>query len=198
LQNNAVDMDFLIVGLGNPGMQYENTRHNVGFMVADKLAARHSIAMKKEASFKGVLGKGKIGSSSCWLLKPTTFMNHSGDAVVLVQHYNKVQISNVLVVSDDVALPYGKLRLREEGSSGGHHGLESVEMRLGTQRYARLRIGVGDREEGDLDEHVLGKFQGEELSNLPNLIEQAAIAVEAWVAKKEQSPRIEDTNCKES
>jgi PTH1 family peptidyl-tRNA hydrolase len=191
-------MDFLIVGLGNPGMQYENTRHNIGFMVVEKLAARHSIAMKKEASFKGVLGKGKIGSSGCWLLKPTTFMNHSGDAVVLVQRYTKVQISNILVVSDDVALPYGKLRLREEGSSGGHNGLESVETRLGTQYYARLRVGVGDREEGDLEDHVLGKFQGEEFSNLPSLIEQAAVAVEAWVAKKEQSPRIEDTNCKES
>jgi PTH1 family peptidyl-tRNA hydrolase len=180
-------MMFLIVGLGNPGMQYENTRHNLGFMVADKLAERNAIAMKKETSFKGVLGKGIIGSRDCLLLKPMTFMNHSGDAVVLVQRYYQVLPHNILVISDEVALPYGKLRLSEKGSCGGHRGLESVELRLGTQYYARLRIGVGDREEGDLADHVLGKFQGEELANLPTLIEQAAVAVETWVAKKEQN-----------
>jgi PTH1 family peptidyl-tRNA hydrolase len=177
---------FLIVGLGNPGGEYANTRHNLGFRVADKLSLTHAIMMKKESSFKGILGKGKIGLSSCILFKPMTFMNNSGDAVVLVQQYYQVPPDDILVISDEVALPYGKLRLSEKGSSGGHRGLMSIEHSLCTQDYARLRIGIGDRQEGDLADHVLGKFRDEELAGLPPMVAQAASLVEEWVTKKEK------------
>lgn len=175
---------FLIVGLGNPGDEYANTRHNLGFMVADKLSLTHAIMMKKELPFKGILGKGKIGLSNCLLFKPMTFMNNSGDAVVLVQQYYQVPPDDILVISDEVALPYGKLRLSEKGSCGGHRGLMSIEHSLCTQDYARLRIGIGDRAEGDLADHVLGKFRDEELANVPQMVTQAASLVEEWVAKK--------------
>lgn len=180
---------FLIVGLGNPGNEYENTRHNLGFMVTDKLSLNHAIMMKKESSFKGVLGKGKIGLSNCLLFKPMTYMNHSGDAVVLVQQYYQVPTDDILVISDEVALPYGKLRLSEKGSSGGHRGLMSIEHSLCTQEYTRLRIGIGDRKEGDLADHVLGRFLDDELANLPPLVTQAASLVEEWVAKKEYNKK---------
>ena len=175
---------FLVVGLGNLGAKYDGTRHNLGFMVADKLAERNGIALKNESTLKGMLGKGKIGSAECFLLKPTTFMNLSGEAVVLVRQYYKVPVDQILVISDEVALPFGKMRLSEKGSNGGHRGLESVELMLGTQHYARLRIGVGDREVGELSDHVLGKFEGEQKTALSQLIEQAVIAVETWVARK--------------
>ncbi len=178
-----------MVGLGNPGAEYAMSRHNIGFSVADKLAERNGITMKKEAAMKGWLGKGKAKETEFFLLKPATYMNNSGESVGKAVRYYQVPVPKILVISDDVALPFGKLRLSDKGSSGGHNGLESIEMSLGTQHYARLRFGVGDREEGDLTDHVLGKFTEEERAKLPELIELAAQTVETWMNQGSEAAR---------
>ena len=192
---------YLIVGLGNPGSEYALTRHNIGFMIADKLAERNGIALKKEASLKGMIGKGKIVDTDFFLLKPCTFMNNSGEAVVLVQRYFQIPIHQILVISDEVALPFGKMRLSDKGSCGGHRGLESVELKLGTLHYARLRFGIDDREHGELADYVLEKFSDPEFAELPILIERAAEGVETWMNKGSEAARrilLPKQNLKES
>ena len=180
---------FLIVGLGNPGAKYAMTRHNIGYMVADLLAERNGIEMKKETRMKGWLGKGKAQEADFFLLKPATYMNHSGESVGKVVRYYQVPMPKILTVSDEIALPFGKMRLSEKGSAGGHKGLENIELNLGTQHYARLRFGIGDRKEGDLADYVLSTFTEEELAALPELIEQAALAVEAWMNQGSEAAR---------
>lgn len=166
----------VVVGLGNPGKTYEGTRHNIGFEVVDEIAARWSLGWKKSLSFKGMIAE-KEGR---FLLKPTTYMNLSGEAVAALLHFYKIDPSSLLVVVDDVALPFGQLRLRGEGSSGGHNGLKSIEAHLGTQHFARLRVGVGGPE-GDLASYVLDPFSGEEKEAVPRIRERAASAVELWI-----------------
>ncbi len=180
---------YLIVGLGNPGTKYAFTRHNIGFIIADKISERNGIVLREEKAFKGLLGKGRVGEVEFFLLKPTTFMNNSGEAAALAQRYFGIPIYQILVISDEVALPFAKMRLSDRGSSGGHKGLESIEAKLGTQHYARLRFGVGDREQGELADHVLSNFVDQELAVLPNLIEQAALAVETWMNKGSDAAR---------
>ncbi len=171
----------LIVGLGNPGKTYEKTRHNIGFTAVDLLARKYRLEFKKQLQFKGVLAEGKIGETSVMLLKPLTFMNLSGEAVVLVMRYYQMDLSQLLIITDDVALPLGQLRIRINSGSGGHNGLKSVEESLQTNRYPRLRIGVGDRDHGDLLDHVLGKFSKEEETLIPSVLERVVQAVEIWL-----------------
>lgn len=180
---------FLIVGLGNPGPEYDLTRHNIGFMIVDKIAEHNGVSMRKEGSLKGVIGRGKIGERDFFLLKPMTYMNNSGEAVSLTRRYYRVAMHQVLVISDEVALPFAKARLSEKGGAGGHRGLQNIEEMLGTQHYARLRIGIGDRKEGDLADFVLSRFTDEEQTNLSALIARAVKAVELWMNEGSEAAR---------
>ena len=173
----------LIVGLGNPGKTYDRTRHNVGFAAVEKFARKHGLEFKKQLKFKGSLAVGKIGDDPVILLMPLTFMNLSGEAVALVMHYFQIDLSRLLIITDDVALPLGQLRIRINSGSGGHNGLQSVEECLQTNRYPRLRIGVGDRQDGDLADHVLAKFTVEEDKLVPGVLDRVVQAVEIWLDK---------------
>jgi len=171
----------LIVGLGNPGKTYDQTRHNIGFAAIEKFAQKHGFTFKKQAKFSGELASGKIGDDSLILLKPLTYMNLSGESVADVFRYYKIDLSRLIILTDDVAIPLGQLRIRINSSSGGHNGLQSVEDCLQTNRYPRLRIGVGDREGGDLADYVLGKFTQEEQKLIPAVLERVVHAVEIWL-----------------
>lgn len=174
-------MAALIVGLGNPGKTYDRTRHNIGFEAVDRLAQKYGLVFKKQLKFKGALAEGKIGETAVMLLKPLTYMNLSGESVALIMHYFQIDLSRLLILVDDVALPLGQLRIRINSSAGGHNGLKSVEECLQTNRYPRLRIGVGDRDHGDLADHVLGRFSKEEETLIPSVLERAVQAVEIWL-----------------
>ncbi len=165
-------MKYLIVGLGNIGPEYTLTRHNIGFMVLDQLAAQHQATFQLDrlAFFASCKYKGR----SLHLIKPTTYMNHSGKAVRYWLEKLKVPVENILVVVDDIALPFGKLRIRAQGSSAGHNGLKSLEAHLGTQAYARLKFGIGSNfAKGQQADYVLAPFTLQERNELPSFIDQA-------------------------
>lgn len=173
LTSLPADMKYLLVGLGNIGPEYADTRHNIGFMVLDYLARKHeaSFDISRHAFVTEIKHKGK----SFTLVKPTTYMNLSGKAVAHYLTSLKIPVENMLVITDDLALPYGKLRMRAKGSAGGHNGLKHIEETLGTHEYARLRFGVGDNfSKGRQVDYVLSPFGQEELQQLPELTEQAA------------------------
>ena len=174
---------YLIVGLGNPGKSYDKTRHNIGFRALAELARKHRLEFRKKADFKGSVAEGQIGNIPVLLLMPQTFMNESGEAVALMMRYYQIDLSRLLILADDVALPLGQLRMKINSGTGGHNGLKSIEDHLETNRYARLRIGVDDREEGDLSSHVLGKFSAEEEKLVPGVLERAVQSVEIWLDK---------------
>ena len=164
----------LIIGLGNPGKKYEKTRHNMGFMVLDHLSDISQIDIDKEV-FNGLLGRGKLFNNDVLLFKPTTFMNLSGTAVLQVVNYFKINIEDVIVVFDDMALPVGQIRLRKSGSSGGQKGMQNIIDLLHTSEIKRIRVGIG-QPSYDVVDYVLGKPLKEEMP----LIEDAIIrAVEA-------------------
>ena len=167
----------MVVGLGNPGRQYANTRHNVGFMTADQLAARHGASPWKD-QMGALTAKARIGDVDVLLVKPQTFMNDSGEAVGRLWRWHKLELADVLVVSDDIDLPLGKLRLRERGSAGGHNGLKSIFAHLHSQEIARLKIGVGRPDRREVIDHVLSPFTPAEREELPIVIAEAADAVE--------------------
>jgi len=163
----------LVVGLGNPGRQYAGTRHNVGFLVVDELARRAAAGFRAEPKWDAEVAPcgGRM------LIKPQTFMNLSGESVGNYARYHRLESCEVLVILDDAALPFGDLRLRKTGGAGGHNGLESILMHMGTEAVPRLRFGIGAAS-GPLQDHVLGKFHAEELSVLETTISRAADAVE--------------------
>ena len=170
----------LVAGLGNPGAQYRGTRHNVGFEVVDLLAARHGVGFEV-APADALMGRWRRVADVILLVKPTTFMNVSGEAVGGLMRYFKIAPADVLVVSDDVNLPLGRLRARATGTEGGHNGLRSVAQHLGTIDYARLRVGVGRGDtRRDLADHVLARFDADERSGIDDAIARAADAVETW------------------
>jgi peptidyl-tRNA hydrolase, PTH1 family len=175
----------LIVGLGNPGREYRETRHNVGFMVVEEIARRHGIGWAAGPSqiAETLVGK-KFGAEPLMLAKPLTYMNLSGDAVAGLTRYFDIAHEDLFVVVDEAALPFGKLRARARGSAGGHNGLKSVIDRLGTTEFSRLRLGVG-RGDGrrDLADHVLAKFEKGEQADLETLITKAADAAEMFAAE---------------
>jgi PTH1 family peptidyl-tRNA hydrolase len=172
--------DKLIVGLGNPGSEYKQTRHNVGFLVLDALAESLGWEFRQEKKFFGNFAKGPCEGGTLFLLQPMTYMNESGRAVRKMIDYYKISQEEVFVVCDDVVLALGELRLRTHGSAGGHNGLKSIQAHLGTQHYPRLRIGVGDREHGSLSGHVLGRFSSEEKQALPDLIKRGKETLSQW------------------
>jgi len=168
----------LIVGLGNPGRKYAKTRHNLGFMVIDELARRWNIAVDTRR-FHGWFAAGRVDQSRIGLLKPDTFMNRSGQAVVAAANFYKVSAADVLVVLDDLALPVGQIRIRTKGSGGGHKGLIDILNMLGTNEVPRLRIGIGlPPEMVDPVEFVLTEFLPEEIPQIKEAIARAADAVE--------------------
>ena len=175
----------LIVGLGNPGREYRDTRHNVGFMVADELVRRHGLMLAMAPSqVPDVFIAKKYGAEPLLVAKPLTFMNRSGDAVAALSHYYDIAPADLLVVVDEVALPFGRLRARPRGSAGGHNGLKSVVDRLGTTEFPRLRLGVGRGDaRRDLADHVLSKFENDEQSVLEEFITRAADAAEMFAVE---------------
>jgi len=170
----------VFVGLGNIGKRYEKTRHNMGFLTVDCLAARHGLELKEASRFKGKVAKGVVENVTLHLLEPTTYMNASGQSVEMYLKYFQLPLEALCVVTDDVALPFGDLRLRSGGSSGGHNGLKSVEQHVGTRQYARLRIGIAGEHHGKgaLDNYVLEKFSSQEMNELPEILDSAANALE--------------------
>jgi peptidyl-tRNA hydrolase, PTH1 family len=167
------DMKYLLVGLGNIGPEYADTRHNIGFMVLDYLAKKHDAAfdISRHAFVTEIKHKGK----SYTLVKPTTYMNLSGKAVAHYLTSLKIPAEQMLVITDDLALPFGKLRMRAKGSAGGHNGLKHIEETLGNNQYPRLRFGVSDNfSKGRQVDYVLSPFSQQEQEQLPALIEQAA------------------------
>jgi PTH1 family peptidyl-tRNA hydrolase len=170
----------VIVGLGNPGPKYAGTRHNVGFDVIDYLAAGPSCSAFRE-KFEAFVAELKEGDETVLLVKPLTFMNLSGRAVRAVLDFYKLPVEQVLVVCDDFNLPLGKLRVRAKGSHGGQNGLRSVQEQLGTDAYARLRIGVGEPSPGDAVDHVLSKFKPGERKTVDEAVATAAQAALVWV-----------------
>ena len=173
----------LIVGLGNPGSEYARTRHNAGFLVMARLAERWRASWSYEKKFDARLARVQRPEAGTTLLcEPQTYMNSSGDAVGAVVGFYRVPLSKVLVVVDDADLPLGELRLRPAGSSGGHHGLESIEQRLGTRNYARLRVGIG-RQAGarQITGYVLGRFDSTEAKLVDKVLNVAADQAECWL-----------------
>ena len=175
----------LIVGLGNPGREYRDTRHNVGFMVVDEIARRHGIDWTSGPSqLAETLIAKRFGDEPVMVAKPLTYMNNSGDAVAGLVRYFDVNHDDLIVVVDEAALPFGRLRARPRGSAGGHNGLKSIIERLGTTEFSRLRLGVG-RGDGrrDLADHVLARFERGEQADLETLITRAADAAEMFAAE---------------
>lgn len=173
---------FLLVGLGNPGPNYDKTRHNIGWMLIDELAERWSISLQLRSKEKAWLGSGLVGGQKVWLCKPTTYMNLSGEAVQPLLAYYNIPREQLLVLSDDVNLNFGRARLRAKGSSGGQKGIQNIIQRLGGDDFPRLRMGVGPKPQGrDLAGFVLQRFAKPELEALPEWFQALASGVEVFV-----------------
>jgi peptidyl-tRNA hydrolase, PTH1 family len=170
---------FLIVGLGNPGKEYEGTRHNIGFEAIDYISNKYNIDINR-IKFKGVYGEGFINNNKVILLKPTTYMNLSGESIREVMNFYKLKDDEVIVIYDDISLEIGKLRIREKGSAGGHNGIKSIIANIGGDVFPRIKIGVG-QPSGDLVSHVLGRFSKEESEVLIEVIEASLIGVEGII-----------------
>jgi PTH1 family peptidyl-tRNA hydrolase len=169
----------IVVGLGNPGKQYEGTRHNVGWMVIDRLAERAGLTGHAKSRDASATMRGRYEGLELVLVKPMTFMNESGVAVRKVLARERVPLEDMLVVVDDFDLPLGKLRIREQGSAGTHNGLRSIVGELGNQKFARLRVGIGEPSRGAIG-HVLSRFAPDERKTVDEVIDAAADAVEDW------------------
>lgn len=169
---------FIIVGLGNPGREYEDTRHNIGFHVIETLAEQERIPVL-EKKHRALIGKGYIGGEKVILAKPLTYMNLSGECVrELVDYYKIDEKEELLIISDDISLPPGQLRLRKKGSAGGHNGLKNIIAHLGHEEFMRLKMGVGEKPEGwDLVDYVLGHFSREEKKEMDKAAGEAADAI---------------------
>lgn len=173
----------LIVGLGNPGAEYANTRHNAGFMLADLLASRWRGDWKNEKKFQSRIARTEWAGKRLVLCEPQTFMNLSGEAVGALVKFYQLPLPRLIVAVDDADLPLGEIRLRPGGGSGGHHGLESIEQHLNSRDYARLRIGIGRKDSRrEISGHVLGKLGEVELALMGKILHRAAEQVECWLA----------------
>jgi PTH1 family peptidyl-tRNA hydrolase len=174
----------LLAGLGNPGPQYRDTRHNVGFWVADEIARRWGVSDGWRENFEALTVRGKTAGEPALVAKPLTFMNLSGFAVSRLAQYYKIEPAEMLVIVDEVALPLGRLRARRAGSAGGHNGLKSIVEQLGTDAFPRLRLGVGRGDNRrDLADHVLSKFEPGERATIEAAVLRAADAAEMFVAE---------------
>lgn len=172
----------LVVGLGNPGADYAKTRHNAGFALADLLAERWRAEWKAVKKFQSRVARTERDGQKVLLGEPQTFMNASGEAVGAMVNFYQLPLTGMLVAVDDADLPLGEIRLRPSGSSGGHHGLESIEQHLGSREFARLRIGIG-RTDGarEITKHVLGRFSATDAAMMEKVLARAADQVECWL-----------------
>ncbi|MEO1134753.1 MAG: aminoacyl-tRNA hydrolase [Cyanobacteria bacterium J06639_1] len=175
----------LVVGLGNPGAKYEGTRHNCGFMAVDRLSQRYAIALKSNSRFQGLYGEGRgPKGNKLRLLKPETFMNRSGQSVRAVMDWFKLPPQAILVIYDDMDIPFGRLRLRQSGSAGSHNGMKSLVQHLGSQQFPRVRMGIGSPGANkETISHVLGGFTPREQKYLAEVIDATADAVEVAIAR---------------
>lgn len=175
---------YIIVGLGNPGKEYENTRHNIGFHVIEKIAEQENIDVL-EKKHKAVIGKGAVAGQKCILAKPLTYMNLSGESVrELVDYYKADETAELIVISDDISLDVGQLRIRKKGSAGGHNGLKNIIARLGHDTFIRVKMGVGEKPKGwDLADYVLGRFSAPEQRLMEEAAERAADAVRMIITR---------------
>ena len=172
----------LIVGLGNPGADYAKTRHNTGFLLVEKLAEQWQAGWTNERKFQARVARAECASKQVLLAEPQTFMNLSGEAVGALVKFYQLPLEKILVVVDDADLPLGEIRLRPGGGTGGHHGLESVTQHLGSKDFARLRIGIGRKNEArEITGHVLGKFGADESALLEKVLERAANQMAYWL-----------------
>ncbi len=174
---------YLIVGLGNPGRKYELTRHNAGFRAVERWAERRRVNWMFEKKFNARIGWGECHEHRVLVCRPETFMNASGDAVGAVADFYKLASDRMLVTVDDADLPLGEIRLRSRGSSGGHHGLESIEQRLGTRQFARQRLGIGRAEPGrrEITDYVLSRFNAAETGLLEQVLDRACDQMDCWL-----------------
>ena len=173
---------FLIVGLGNPGAEYKKTRHNAGFLLVEELAARWRAEWKNERRFNARLARAEQPEHPVLLCQPQTFMNASGEAVGALMKFYRLPRTRLLVVVDDADLPLGGIRLRPGGSSGGHHGLESIEQHLGSREFARLRLGIGRRDGArEITDYVLSRFDRAEAALMEKVLDRAADQAECWL-----------------
>ena len=176
--------EWIVAFLGNPGLKYNGTRHNAGFMAADAMEKKLGVSINK-MRFKALTQTADIGGKKVLLMKPQTFMNLSGDAIVQAANFYKVPPERVIVVSDETALPIGRLRIRRGGSAVGHNGLKSVIARLGTDQFPRIRLGVGDKPHPDYDmaDWVLSAFKGQDAADMELVAKKAADAVECYITE---------------
>lgn len=176
--------EWIVAFLGNPGLKYNGTRHNAGFMAADAMEKKLGVSINK-MRFKALTQTVDIGGKKVLLMKPQTFMNLSGDAIVQAANFYKVPPERVIVVSDETSLPIGRLRIRRGGSAGGHNGLKSVIARLGTDQFPRIRLGVGDKPHPDYDmaDWVLSAFKGQDAADMELVAKKAADAVECYITE---------------
>ncbi|MDO5397428.1 MAG: aminoacyl-tRNA hydrolase [bacterium] len=172
---------YLVAGLGNPGREYEMTRHNIGFITIDYLADKYNVKVNK-LKYKALYGETRIGSEKVLLIKPQTYMNNSGESLMDFVNFFKVPIENLIVISDDVSLDYGRIRVRGRGSAGGHNGLKSIIYLLNSDSFPRVKIGVGAPEH-DMVNHVLGRFPKEKMPAMEDAVERAMGAVEEIINK---------------
>lgn len=175
-------VEYIIAGLGNPGKEYEYTRHNAGFLFLDVLCNRYGFRTDR-LKFKSLCGEVMISSRRCLVMRPQTFMNLSGDAVAEAAFFYKIPPERVIVIFDDISLPFGTLRIRRKGSAGGHNGIKSIIWRLNSDQFPRMKIGVGDREDrdDDLKDYVLGQFNKAQMNELKELMENSIGALELMV-----------------
>ena len=177
-------VSWLVVCLGNPGKQYENTRHNIGFMTADELERREGVKVNK-LKYRALTGEMKIGGERVLVMKPQTYMNLSGEAVKLAGAFYKIPPERVIVISDDVSLPLGKLRIRANGSAGGHNGLKNIIAHLGTDAFPRIKVGVGapNHPEHEMVDWVIGNFTPAEKKVVAEAVGRAADAIACLIEK---------------
>ena len=181
-KNRGAGAEWLVVGLGNPGEKYENTRHNVGFLTVDELAERARVPVQK-LKHRALTNTLEVGGVKVLLMKPVTYMNLSGEAVHEAAAFYRIPPEHVLVISDEVSLAPGKIRVRRSGSAGGHNGLKNIIAHLGTDQFPRIRLGVGQKPHPDYDmaDWVLGKFQGEDKKAVEEAVKRAADAAECLI-----------------
>jgi len=178
-----MDTLYLVAGLGNPGPEYARTRHNAGFLAVERFGRKFSAEWKEQSKFHSRVARLEVSGRKVILCEPQTYMNASGEAIAPLAGFFKVPPERFLVVVDDADLPFGQIRMRGEGSSGGHHGLESIEEHLGTRGFARLRVGIGrtDRALREMTGHVLGRFSADEAEVLEKVLERCSSQIECYL-----------------
>lgn len=181
----AGKIEYIIVGLGNPGIQYENTRHNVGFMAISSLEKEYNFSVKTH-KFKALVGEANIGGKRCLVMRPETYMNNSGEAVSQAMNFYKIPIENVIVIFDDISLEPSQMRIKRKGSSGGHNGIKSIIALCDSENFPRIKIGVGKKPHPDynLADWVLGRFSDEDQKKIDKVCDNACKAVELMVQGK--------------